>query len=280
MSRAGIESGLDLLSNETRFDILRALATQRFDEGGTSRMTFTDLFESVGTDDSGNFNYHLNRLIDRLVTKEGEYYRLTYGGVQLFSWLQAATYAPGYAYDAIPLDHQCPLCENELTATYEEGHMDIGCEDHWLLGTYVHPRWVESLSTDELIQHVSLRLQHHIELIANRICPLCSGTLERFLRTDHDPYPIQYHYPCTQCGAEPRLRPPQTVMRDVRVEQFYRERGVELHETPPWKLYATYEDSQVVSEDSLHVRCELVVDGDAGFVTVDGLGNVISFDTD
>jgi len=278
MSRPGIESGLDLLSNDTRFDILRALARQRFEEGGVAHMTFTELFESVETGDSGNFNYHLNRLIDRLVRKEGEHYRLTYGGVQLFSWLQAATYAPGYEYDVIHLEQSCPFCDKELTATYEEGHMDIGCEDHWLLGAYVHPTWIESLPVDDLIHQVSLMLQNDIELIANGICPLCSGSLERFLQTDEEEYPNLYHYPCSQCGAEPRLRPPQTALHDVRVEEFYRERGVELHETAPWQLYDTFHSSRVISEDPPHVECEIVVDGDAAFVTVDGLGSIVSYD--
>src|SRR6056297_348181 len=96
MSRTGIDAALDLLSNETRFDILRALATQRFTATDATGMTFSELFAAVDTDDSGNFNYHLKRLLGSLVTKDGEYYQLTHGGVQLFSSLQATTYAPDH----------------------------------------------------------------------------------------------------------------------------------------------------------------------------------------
>jgi DNA-binding transcriptional ArsR family regulator len=277
MSRSGIESALDLLSNETRFDILRALATQRFDETDATGMTFTELFEAIETDDSGNFNYHLKRLLDRLVTKEGEYYRLTHGGIQLFSSLQATTYAPGYE-EVIPLDQSCPLCQGALRATYREGYLDIGCEDHLLLETYVHPTWIGSLSTDEFLRRVSVILHHQIEEIVTGFCPLCHGALGCELRTDAEPYPVQYYYPCEQCGTELRLRPQQTVSCHVSVQAFYRERGIELRETPPWQLYETYGETTVRSEDPPRVEFDLDVGGETAVLTVDGRGNVVSFD--
>jgi hypothetical protein len=277
MSRSGIDSALDLLTNETRFDILRALATQRFDESDATGMTFTDLFEAVETDDSGNFNYHLKRLLDRLVTKEGGYYRLTHGGVQLFSSLQATTYAPGYE-DAIPLDQSCPRCEKDIRATYREGYLDIGCDDHLLLETYVHPTWIRSLPPEEFLRRVSVILHHQIEEIVTGFCPLCHGSLGYELRTDAEPYPIQYYYPCTQCGTELRLRPQQTVLNHATVEAFYRERGVELRETPPWRLYETYGETRVVSEAPPHVEFDLDVQGETAALTVDGQGTVVSFD--
>jgi hypothetical protein len=240
-------------------------------------MTFTELFEAVETDDSGNFNYHLKRLLDRLVTKEGEYYRLTHGGIQLFSSLQATTYAPGYE-ESIPLDRPCPLCDEDLEATYREGYLDIGCEDHLLLETYVHPSWIRSLSADEFLRRVSVTLHHQIEAIVTGFCPLCHGSLGHELRTDTEPYPVEYYYPCTQCGTELRLRPQQTVLSHGKVEAFYRERGVEVGETLPWRLYETYGETRVVSEDPPHVEFDLDVEGDTAVVTVDGRGTVVSFD--
>ncbi len=277
MSRTGIDAALDLLSNETRFDILRALATQRFTATDASGMTFSDLFAAVDTDDSGNFNYHLKRLLGRLVTKDGESYQLTHGGVQLFSSLQATTYAPDHERRSLSLDQSCPLCENPLVATYEEGFLAIGCGEHVIIEIYVHPSWIESLSIEEFLDRVSLLLHHHIEKIVDGFCPLCYGPLGYELRRDDDPYPIQYHYPCQQCGTELRLRPQQTVLSHVDVASFYRERGIELHETPPWELYETYGDTWVV-DDGPHAGFELVVAGDVARVTVDGLGAVLSFE--
>jgi hypothetical protein len=278
MSRSRIESALDLLSNETRFEILRALANQQFEEPGAPGMSFSELFAETTTDDSGNFTYHLKRLCDQLVTKEGERYRLTHGGIQLFSLLQATTYAPEHEYEEIPLGRACPLCPAELTATYQEGYLEIGCEEHLVLEIYVHPNWVESLSTDAFLDRVSLLFHHHVEKIAAGICPLCWGGLGHGLRTDEDPYAIEYHYPCSQCGTELRLLPPQTVMHHPRVEAFYREHGIELRDTPPWELYETYGEMRVVSADESRVEFDLRVDGDVAVSTVDERGHLVGFE--
>ncbi|WP_135306441.1 winged helix-turn-helix domain-containing protein [Haloarcula amylovorans] len=278
MSRTGIESALDLLSNETRFDILRALASQQFEEPGASGMTFSDLFAEAATDDSGNFNYHLNRLLDRLVVKEGECYRLTHGGIQLFSLLQATTYAPEHEHRTIQLDRNCPLCPADLSATYREGYLEIGCGDHLVLEIYVPPSWIESRSTDAFLDCVSLLFHHHIEKIAASICPLCWGALGHGLRTDEQPYPLQYYYPCSQCGTELRLVPPQTVMHHREVEAFYRDRGIELRETPPWKLYDTYGEMRVLPGADARVEFELSVKGDTTVMTVDGRSNLLAFE--
>ena len=278
MSRSGIESALDLLSNETRFEILRALANQQFEEPGAPGMTFSDLFDEASTEDSGNFNYHLKRLLDSLVTKEEDCYQLTHGGIQLFSLLQAATYAPDHEHRELSLGRNCPLCAAALTATYREGYLEIGCDEHVILEIYVHPSWVESLSTDEFLDRVSLLFHHHIEKIAAGICPLCWGALGHGLRTDEAPYSIQYHYPCSQCGTELRLLPPQTVMHHSSVAAFYRERGIQVREAPPWELYDTYGEMHVLPEDDARVEFELSVEGAMAVGTVDGRGNLLAFE--
>lgn len=280
MPRTGIESALALLSNETRFDILRALASQQFEAPGAPGMSFSDLFAETSTDDSGNFNYHLNRLLDQLVVKQGECYRLTHGGIQLFSLLQATTYAPEHEHRTIQLGRDCPLCPADLTATYREGYLEIGCREHLLLEIYVPPNWIESHSTDAFLDRVSLLVHHHVEKIAASICPLCWGALDHGLQTDEHPYPIQYHYPCSQCGTDLGLVPPQTVMHHPEVERFYRDRGIELRETPPWELYDTYGEMRVLPGDDARVEFELSVEGDVVVGRVDGRGNLLAFDAE
>jgi hypothetical protein len=279
MSGSGIESALDLLSNETRFEILRSLANQQFEEPGAPGLTFSELFATVSTADSGNFNYHLRRLRDRLVGKEGDHYRLTHGGIQLFSLLQATTYAPEHDDRQISLGRSCSLCSAPLTATFQEGYLEIGCDDHLILELYVDPSWVDSVSTERVLDRVSLLLHHHIEKIAAGICPLCWGELGHGLRTDDDPYPIQFLFPCSQCGTELRLVPPQTVMHHPTVEARYRAHGIEVRETPPWDLYDTYGEMHVVSEDRSRVEFALHLDGDVTVVTVDERGTLLAVDS-
>lgn len=61
-----------LLSDETRVRILVALA-----ESPDAPQGFSELRSRVGMTDSGQFNYHLDRLRERLVTKTHDGYVLT-----------------------------------------------------------------------------------------------------------------------------------------------------------------------------------------------------------
>ena len=63
----------DLLSNETRLEILRALHSQ------TSPLSYTELRGETSIEDKGKFNYHLRQLSDFIDRQEGEY-RLTAKG--------------------------------------------------------------------------------------------------------------------------------------------------------------------------------------------------------
>ena len=61
-----------LLSDETRVRILVALA-----EHPDRLRSFSDLRSHVGVTDSGQFNYHLDRLCERLVARTDDGYVLT-----------------------------------------------------------------------------------------------------------------------------------------------------------------------------------------------------------
>jgi hypothetical protein len=69
------DRALALLGNETRIAILRAIASA--DE---ERVPFSTLRERVGVDDSGQFNYHLNKLAGRYVRRTADGYALRQAG--------------------------------------------------------------------------------------------------------------------------------------------------------------------------------------------------------
>jgi citrate synthase len=71
-----ISNLFELLSDETRLEILRALHSQ------TSPLSYTDLREETSIEDKGKFNYHLRQLSDFIDRQEGEY-RLTAKGERI-----------------------------------------------------------------------------------------------------------------------------------------------------------------------------------------------------
>jgi DNA-binding transcriptional ArsR family regulator len=70
------DRALSLLSNETRIEILRVLAVAE-----EETVPFSTLRKRVGTDDSGQFNYHLNRLTGHYVQRTTDGYALCQAGI-------------------------------------------------------------------------------------------------------------------------------------------------------------------------------------------------------
>jgi DNA-binding HxlR family transcriptional regulator len=66
-------AAFELLSDETRIGIVRELSR-------SGKLRFSTLRERVGTEDSGQFNYHLERLRGGLVRKTDGGYELTRAG--------------------------------------------------------------------------------------------------------------------------------------------------------------------------------------------------------
>ncbi|MFP9061299.1 ArsR/SmtB family transcription factor [Natrialbaceae archaeon A-chndr2] len=70
---------LEVLGNETRIAILRALA----DADGPLR--FTDLRQRVDVRDTGRFNYHLSKLCEYFVRETADGYELGHAGTRLIA---------------------------------------------------------------------------------------------------------------------------------------------------------------------------------------------------
>lgn len=278
MTDATIDIDLELLSNETRLRIVAELAGHRFRGSGADGLSFSELFDAVDGEDSGNFNYHLKRLLGTVVEKTEDRYRLTYGGLQVFGWLHASTYAPAAESGPIPVGDPCPRCGDPVRGVYEEGKLEFGCERHQLIASFVPPAWLSALEPDALVRNVTLTLHHDLELLAHGICPCCRGSVTPRLRTDHEHYRVQFHYPCSACGLDGQLLPALPVLRAPRVARFYADNGIEVRRTPPWRLYETFESVTVRDESAPAVAVDLAVADARARVTVDGTSDPVAFE--
>jgi DNA-binding transcriptional ArsR family regulator len=70
----------DVLGDETRLDILRALADRVRERPEEPAMTFSELRERAGVRDSGLFNHHLDRLLGVFVRQTDGRYVLRHAG--------------------------------------------------------------------------------------------------------------------------------------------------------------------------------------------------------
>lgn len=102
----------DLLGDETRLAILRALADRQRAAPDDPALSFTELREQAGVADSGLFNYHLNQLVDQFVRATDEGYELGYTGRQLVC--SPTVKRAGLETESTETDSgasECPVCE-------------------------------------------------------------------------------------------------------------------------------------------------------------------------
>lgn len=136
-------SAFEAVSDEVRLRILRAFVEERRrrreelalgDRDLTDDVvvfSFSELRDAVGVDDSGRFNYHLDKLVDRFVYRTPRGYMLTTAGHRLAGSIVAGRYEQSSTVTTERVDRCCPDCGDRLVAMYAVGGLTLLCEtDH------------------------------------------------------------------------------------------------------------------------------------------------------
>lgn len=236
MAKEPDRSGEDvfaLLSDETRLAILQELADAA-DGTLTLRsepMAYSDLMERVGLQDSGNFNYHLDALRGRFVTKAEDGYRIRRAGLEIVRTLRAGNLSETEDLEPTALDKCCPYCGARIEVSIKDDWLFVTCTtcpglygemksmpDGLFLGYEVSPATREGRGAEELFRVVLFSAQQHAKLGFEGICPECTGPVETefIVCSNHDTGESRV---CRACGRpSPALvRGECTVCRLVQI---------------------------------------------------------------
>jgi DNA-binding transcriptional ArsR family regulator len=241
------------LGNETRLRIVRALWEI---PGGEA--TFSQLQSAVGMRDSGQFNYHLNKLVGRFVQKEDNRYRLSSAGVLVLGAIFSGSYTTADRVPPYAFGDTCLSCGATLLATYEDEQARVFCPTcpTFSLNTYVPPRILEQYGRDKV--HVALdhwgRLT--VETLRLGICTNCHSKVDPELRHEAEDVDVTLlAYECERCPKGGLLSLGMYLMRDPAVVSFHHEHGVCLESEPFWRLPFLMEESgDLVSEEPVVVE--------------------------
>lgn len=183
------------VGNQTRIHILQTL-------GESEPLTFSELYEAVDIEDSGNFTYHLDKLTGHFVREsDGEYMLREPGGIIVQAILSGAvTGASGF--EPTRLDAGCPYCGNSVEVSFTDERVLIRCTvctgtyaggetDARFLETHPHgtiaifrlpPAGLKNRSATEVLDVALART--HLELLelARGICPRCTAEVNRSLQ--------------------------------------------------------------------------------------------------
>jgi hypothetical protein len=256
-----------LLADANRFDLVRVLAE------ADRALPFGELYERSNFDDSGQFNYHLDRLVGPFVrkTEGGE---RTGGSRDSADGRSAGRYEPRHAAlivyrlaasglladrgeaEIAAVDAPCPRCgTGELVAVYEGDRFWVRCRDcerRAAVGPFP-PRALENHGADRVPAAFDRYTMGLVVRAVENVCPWCASPLSASLESADDGWPavdwIVYRS-CDHCRGWIATRVHDVLRLHPAVVAFYHDRGVDVLGSSFWTAEGLMADRGVVVDDA------------------------------
>lgn len=265
-----------LLSDETRVAILQAIW-----ETPETPITFTEIRDRIGRPDSGQFNYHIDKLRDHYLTQTDGGYELTQAGREVVRAVLAGTLTEQPATGPTRIDAECADCSGELVARFEE-YAHIECHD---CGTTVMwnefpPAGLEGRDGAELAWAFDRWTQHRFRLAMDGVCPSCAAPMET-TRVGHSTASeegVASLHQCSNCKYEARIPLFGHILDHPAVISFFHDRDVDIVGEPYWHLQSMADGftETVIDNDPWRAVVEIEADGDRLTVTIDANFEVLN----
>ena len=275
-----------MLGNETRLRVLRVLA--RADEP----RSFTDLFETAGGGDSGQFSYHLNKLVGHFVAKGTSGYALREPGRRVVDAVYAGTVTGGP--DVVPASagFPCVVCGADVTVEYSDGKVAYRCTacegvgdpaDPGLLVARPFPAaGVAGRSPPDLMRAAATWWYLDALAVSSDVCPQCSAKPDVRLRPclDHErssgdevcvtcgyPFALRFEAVCPNCTFEIDSVAALSILAHPELLAFVGDHG--LNVTSYGLDWAWAFEEEILSTEPLRARLTIAIDGDTRSFTLD-----------
>lgn len=271
------QEGFELLSHPVRLGILEVLGERLKESPDRPVLGFSDLRRAVGMRDSGNFNYHLDKLRGRFVRNTDDGYQITAAGLRVVAAVLSGAYGGTKQLGPAPLEDPCPACGRDLTARYESGLLTVTCPDDHEFRHPLPQGSVAERDIDEVVRLLTRTVSQDLRLASDGICPMCNADLDWTV----DP-PFEAEFPhfstqCTRCGSLFDLPVVLPVLAEPVGVCFYHDHGIDARRRPPWSP-VFYQGVSVT--DSLPVTVSVTMDGDTLRATIDETLSVVAVTRD
>ena len=246
------EDAFAILGNETRMSVLRTLWQ------ADAALSFSDLRGAVAPEDTGNFNYHLEKLTDHFVRKTDEGYVLRFAGEQVVRAALSGTITSNPTIPPAEIDERCPYCDAPVKMGYQEETISVQCTDcggvidgEFPDGTTMYfefpPAGLAGRDREGIIDAAHVLYDAKIAPMMKGVCPECAGriSISHDVCREHDPdvsglcaacdtrFPVWSQFTCEHCRYSRRSPPWFVALNHPAVVAFYHEHG--LSETLPFR---------------------------------------------
>jgi hypothetical protein len=264
------EEAFDVLAHELRFDILREL------NGASGPVPFSDLHDAVDVRDSGQFNYHLSKVVGPFVHKSDDGYRLSTAGKRAVGTVFAGEFSgePLRDVEPVPTEGSCHECGTGLEAVFGDSRVRIHCPSCEVVVTEpeIPPGALTGWDREELPRMVNHWLRRWLTSVDLGLCEYCDGrTITTVCRPgepaaqgwfeDDSELDTVVVYECQRCGHWTNAIVPFAALFRPPLVAFYYDHGINLRNQQLWAL-DLIEGSRtaVVQETPLQVELSITLD--------------------
>jgi len=179
------KTAFTLLGHEIRLDILQAFFDRyapidpdsRSEVRSQRTLSYADLMAATDMEDSGKFNYHLEKLRGVYVEQIDEGYVPTASAISLYDAVVANQPTKTVSVD-LAIETACPNCETELRGRYEQEFLTVDCPscDLFWGATYRFPKnGLVVRKGRGVYEALYDRMMYHVGLARTGQCPSCAG---------------------------------------------------------------------------------------------------------
>lgn len=264
------EEAFATLGNELRIQILKALWA-----APDEPVSFSTLRKLAGTPDSGQFNYHLRRLVGRFIRQTDAGYELTFAGRRVIGAIVSGTYTTHKIeerFEVSRTDSAC--CGASITIEYADEEVTVRCADcERLLSQAGFPAKVFERHAPEDFPRVFNRwLLDQLTLMKDGLCPNCDGQMTASIVTDPEylDRSVGIEYICEHCKNTATSSIAASLLDHPAVVSFYHDHGIDLREKRTWTLpWLADEYTQILSDDPWRIEVMIILDESELTLTVD-----------
>jgi len=249
----------------------------------TRQIPFSRLYETVETDTSPQFNYHLEAA-HRTVRSED---RRRLRTPERPASTSSARSSPGRSTLTLTSSRSetgddCCQCGSPLRASYDDERLAIDCpacgRTH---GEYSFPPGgLLDRTRDEILTAFDRRVRRLHCLATDGVCPACSGRMRTELVREGDcclDVDLQAEYTCEQCHHSRCSTVGLALLDQSAVVAFYRDHGIDLESARYWQFDWCVGDeyTTVRSTDPWRIAVSIPLEDDTLESTLDGELSVI-----
>jgi len=251
-----------LLADDTRIDILRAVAVSQYEleqvGSGAVELAFSEIYAHVDVENTSKLSYHLGELTGAYLRKTDDGYSLSHAGERIVRFILSGNYEQPESFGPEPVDGVCVFCgEETLEAKLSHQFFRIDCTacEQQVTGQPITPAQVRTRDGKSLVQSVKLRSAEDARQIWREMCPECGAQLSAdVVAVPESPLPDADSFvvtsACEECLREYNSPLTYSVVYHPASIAFHWDRGIDVTARGLWEFHEHVYEGRWTSEQT------------------------------